>query len=295
MALPKISIVTVSYNSAMFIERTIQSVVSQNYPALEYIIIDGGSTDGTQDIIRKYADKISYWTSEKDKGQYDAINKGFAKTTGDILAFLNADDVYLPWTLQTVSSIFTSLKDVNWLTSLNVSMIDQTGAIFSNGAMRPISTTGFRKGLYIPGNANFGCIVQEGTFWRRELWDKAGSCIDLEYSLAGDFDLWSKFSEHTRLYCLGQPLAAMTRHSGQRSNRMDQYQAECRRSLEASSLRHEGVTWTDQTAMIRKARSNRMAWTVVRRFTGHRALVIDPVFNDKDFSIYWSASEIPIY
>src|SRR5688500_10091346 len=108
MRFPKISIITASYNQGRFLEKTILSVLSQHYPNLDYIIIDGGSTDGSVEIIKRYAGQLSYWCTEPDKGQYNAINKGFAKASGEIMGFLNADDLYLPWTLSTIASIFTA-------------------------------------------------------------------------------------------------------------------------------------------------------------------------------------------
>jgi glycosyltransferase involved in cell wall biosynthesis len=107
-ALPKISIVTPVYNNAPYIENCIKSVFNQDYPHLEYIIIDGGSTDGTVEIIEKYTDQLAYFESEKDRGQTHALNKGFANATGDIFAWLNADEQYLPGTLHAVGSAFSS-------------------------------------------------------------------------------------------------------------------------------------------------------------------------------------------
>jgi glycosyltransferase involved in cell wall biosynthesis len=96
LVIPKISIITPSFNQAQFLDATVQSILSQNYPNLEYIIIDGGSTDGSLEIIKKYEKHLHFWCSEPDAGQYDAINKGFAHSTGEIMAWLNSDDMYCP-------------------------------------------------------------------------------------------------------------------------------------------------------------------------------------------------------
>lgn len=123
---PKISIVTACLNSAQFIEKTIESVLNQNYPNLEYIIIDGGSTDGTIEVIEKYKLQLKYFISEKDLGHANALNKGFKVSTGEIMGFLNADDIYMPWTFETISKVFLSFADVNWITGIQ-SFINRHG------------------------------------------------------------------------------------------------------------------------------------------------------------------------
>src|SRR5262249_10367158 len=107
-----VSIITPSFNQSKYLEQTIRSVLDQNYPALEYIIIDGASRDGSLEITRKYSDKLAYWTSEKDSGQAEAINKGFARATGDIVAWLNSDDCYLPGTISAAVKVFEENPDV---------------------------------------------------------------------------------------------------------------------------------------------------------------------------------------
>jgi len=116
---PKISIVTVNYNLSHFLEETIKSVIDQQYPNLEYIIIDGGSTDDSVDIIKKYEKFISFWISEKDEGIYDALQKGFSKSSGEIMGWLNSDDLYHPKLLFVVGEIFSRFNQINWLTGVN--------------------------------------------------------------------------------------------------------------------------------------------------------------------------------
>src|SRR5690348_892777 len=113
---PKISLVTPVFNSARYIEQTIRSVLAQDYPNLEYFIIDGGSTDGTLDIIRRYESQISGWLSEPDQGMYDALNKGFARTTGEILGWISATDMLHTGGLRVVGSVFRQFPNVEWVT-----------------------------------------------------------------------------------------------------------------------------------------------------------------------------------
>ena len=210
----KISVVTVCYNMADYIDKTLLSVVNQNYKNLEYIIIDGNSTDDTVSIIKKYENYITKFVSEPDNGLYDAIQKGMKLATGDILAWLNADDVYFPWTLEIVSKIFTEHTEVNWISGM-AAFLDENGQltnIYNTINARPaalIRRGHFRYGLY-------GYLQQESMFWRRELWEKTGG-LNLEYRLAGDFELWTRFARHSEHVTVGLPLAGFRMRAGSRS------------------------------------------------------------------------------
>jgi glycosyltransferase involved in cell wall biosynthesis len=189
---PKITIVTPNFNGAKYLEETILSVFEQNYPNLEYIIIDGGSTDGSLEIIRKYDKKLTLWISEPDEGMYHAIQKGFDRSTGEIMAWINSDDKYHPGSLSIVSEIFEKYPEVSWLTG-SITQFDVYGR-----TIRVFQTQKWSKYDYYTGN--YGWIQQESTFWRRGLWEKSGGKFNLEIKYAADFELWLRFFRYDKLH-----------------------------------------------------------------------------------------------
>lgn len=189
---PKISVITPNYNGSNYLEETILSVLGQNYPNLEYIIIDGGSTDGSLEIIKKYEKQIDWWVSEKDNGMYHAIQKGFEKSTGEIMAWINSDDMYHKNALYTVAEIFSSIKEVNWLSGASTTY-DEFGRTISCNQSRILTKYDFY-------NYDFKWIQQESVFWRRYLWEKAGSHLNIQLKYAGDFELWLRFFRFEKIY-----------------------------------------------------------------------------------------------
>lgn len=232
MHFPKISIVTPAYNCRNLVSSTLDSVLNQGYPNLEYIVIDGGSGDGTAQVVEQYADRLSYWHSKKDHGQYDAINQGFAKSTGDIMCWLNADDMLLPKSLFVVAEVFESLQSVQWISSLQPASWDANGRLAEVRNLPGFSKQAFLDGLYLPTTTKKGYwMQQESTFWRRSLWEQAGSTIP-DYSLAGEFALWCKFYEHAELCGIGYPLGGFRMIEGQRSEDYQSYMKEANKALQ---------------------------------------------------------------
>lgn len=183
-----ISVVTPSYNHAEFLEATLRSVLDQQYPALEYIVIDGGSTDDTPAILDRYRDRLAYVVSERDRGQTDALIKGFERATGEILAWLNSDDLYEPRTLHEVAAHFAAHPDHRFIYG-DALWVDRGGMPLRFKREIPysrfISTYGYN---YVP---------QPSTFWRRDLYRQVGG-LDPDFDLAMDGDLWARFAEVTR-------------------------------------------------------------------------------------------------
>jgi len=180
--LPKISIITPSYNQAQFLEDTIQSVVTQDYPNFEYIIIDGGSTDDSVDIIRKYEKYLAYWVSEPDHGQTHAINKGIKRSGGDIIAYINSDDMYLPGAFEAISKQFLEKSEIDIVYGDHL-IVDKNGKI-----IKKKRELGFDHTMCCM--IGFGLIVTQPTaFMRRSIFNNVGIFDEL-YHYNMDSDFW---------------------------------------------------------------------------------------------------------
>jgi len=185
MNLPLVSIVTPSYNQVQFLETTIRSVLDQVYPNLEYMVVDGGSTDGSLEIIRKYADRLAWWVSEHDRGQTDAINKGFTRAHGDILAWLNSDDTYEPEAVAEAVTFLQAHPGVGMVYG-DANFIDEQGQVIGPFPARQTDYRRLRRGyVHIP---------QQAAFFRGDLWRQV-SPLDPAFYFAMDYDLWVRLAK----------------------------------------------------------------------------------------------------
>jgi glycosyltransferase involved in cell wall biosynthesis len=230
---PTIAIVTPCLNQGQFLEEAIISVHASGYPNLEHVIIDGGSTDKSVDIIRKYEHQLIYWESTPDKGQYDAINKGFAKTSGEIMGWLNSDDKYTPWALPVVADVFSTFPHVDWITTSYPLTCNDRGLVVDCRFGSGFDARSFFRGANVPGMNRYGRVIQqESTFWRRTLWEQAGGYVDIEFKFAGDFALWARFFRYADLYSVNVPLGEFRRHSSQKTATcLHEYQKEAKTVL----------------------------------------------------------------
>jgi len=199
---PLVSIVTPSFNQAKYVEDTIQSVLDQDYPNLEYIVVDGASTDESVEIIRKYEDRLAWWASEKDHGQAEAINKGLARASGEIIAWLNSDDTYLPGAISSAVKVFEENPDVV-LVYGNMLAVDENG--------KTINILRYRQ-LNLEDLLCFQIIGQPAVFFRRDALEKAGN-LDLTYHFLLDHHLWLRMALQGHILHVDKTWAAARYHA----------------------------------------------------------------------------------
>ena len=252
---PRISVVTPSFNQGEFLEATLRSVMTQGYAGLEYVVIDGGSSDESVSIIERYDADLAYWVSEPDQGHAHALNKGFAQTTGEIMCWINSSDMYYPWTLATVAEIFSQLPEVDWITGA-VSMFDVCG--------RPrvvASASGVNVFDVLAGHYRY-CIQQESVFWRRSLWERAGGRLDQTLTYAADLDLWLRFFRLAPLYRVGTLLGGFRVHDDRLGKAGDDLYGR-----EAKELHSRFVSGCDRRSLAR-GRLIRLIGTGKRKLVG---------------------------
>jgi glycosyltransferase involved in cell wall biosynthesis len=198
-----VTIITPSFNQARYLEATIQSVLSQDYPRIEYMIVDGGSTDGSLDVIKKYESKLAWWASEKDKGQTDAINKGFARAKGEILAWINSDDTYEPGAVGAAVKYLQEHPEVGMVYG-DCNFINESGRVV--GKFRSAQTN------YRLLRQGYAHIPQQTMFLRAALWKKVGP-LDPSFYFAMDYDLWTRIASRSEIKYVAQTWANFRLHT----------------------------------------------------------------------------------
>lgn len=227
MGFPKISVVTPSFRQSEFLPATIESVLSQDYPDFEYIVIDGGSDDGSREILETYSDHLAYWVSEPDRGQVDAINKGLARATGDILCYLNSDDLMMPGTLAAVADVYDGNPGADLFHGRCVT-IDETGSPQSRKFFGDIGAPEKVLDLWQVWFCGKN-VVQPEVFWTRRLMDRIGT-FDEAFNYAMDYDYWSRaIVEGGAKVCrIDQDFAAFRLWGGQKSTAANEAAEELR-------------------------------------------------------------------
>lgn len=199
-----ISIITPSFNQARYLETTLRSVLTQDYPSIEYLVIDGGSTDGSVEILQRYSDQLAGWVSESDRGQTDALNKGFARAKGEILAWLNSDDTYEPGAIAAAVKYLTEHPEIGMVYA-DTNFIDENGRVIGRFPAAQTDQRRLRQGyVHIP---------QQATFFRADLWRQVGP-LDPDFYFAMDYDLWTRLARLAPFaYLPGQTWANFRLHS----------------------------------------------------------------------------------
>lgn len=209
---PLVTVITPSFNQARFLEMTIQSVLSQDYPRIEYMIVDGGSQDGSGAIIKKYESKLAWWVSEKDKGQTEAINKGFARAKGEVLAWINSDDTYEPGAVSAAVTYLQAHPEVGMVYG-DCNFIDEEGRVVGKFGSAQTSYRLLRQG--------YAHIPQQTMFFRADLWRQVGP-LDPSFYFAMDYDLWTRLAARTEIKYVPQTWANFRLHTSGKTMAADE-------------------------------------------------------------------------
>jgi glycosyltransferase involved in cell wall biosynthesis len=258
---PLVSVVTPSYNQAHFLEETIRSVLGQDYKRIEYIVVDGGSTDGSREIIQRYEERLAWWVSEPDKGQTDAINKGFSHAEGQILAWLNSDDTYRPEAISEAVAYLQAHPEAGMVYG-DACLIDENGNEIGKFPARQTDYQRLRRGyVHIP---------QQAAFFRADLWRKVGP-LDPTFYFAMDYDLWVRLARLAPLHYLPRTWANFRLHQTGKSVISDD---RCWPEM-LRVHRREGGSWFSWLVFKAKIRPLIYAWLPLRlRLWLRRMLVL---------------------
>jgi len=254
---PLVSIVTPSFNQSRYLERTMRSVLAQDYPCLEYFVMDGGSTDGSLEIIRCYENRLAGWVSEPDRGQTDAINKGFSRASGEIFAWLNSDDTYNPGAIAAAVKFLQENPQVR-LVYGDANFIDENDRVQGRFAAAQTDLMRLRRGyVHIP---------QQAAFWRADLWRQAAP-LDPSFYFAMDYDLWVRLARLSEIcYLPGAPWANFRLHTGGKTIAADD---RCWPEMLKVHYRDGGSFFAPIVAKyyLRKLAAPLLAWNLRRKFT----------------------------
>ena len=233
---PLVSIVTPSFNQVEFLEETIRSVFEQDYQNLEYIIVDGGSTDGSLEIIQKYTDQLAWWVSEPDQGQTDAINKGFARASGEIFAWLNSDDTYQAGAVSEAVAYLATNPEAGAVYG-DANLIDEYGDVIGKFPARQTDYQRLMRGyVHIP---------QQATFFRGDLWREVGP-LDPSFYFAMDYDLWVRISKRAPLIYYPKLWANFRLHG------------------DAKSIESDDRCWPEMVKVHQREGGSKLSWLVVK-------------------------------
>ena len=248
--LPLVSIVTPSYNQGGFLDETMRSVLEQDYPNIEYLVVDGGSTDDSLEIIQRYVGRLAWWVYEPDRGQTDAINKGFARARGEILAWLNSDDTYQPHAISEAASFLREHPEVGMVYG-DANLVDEAGAIIGKFPARQTDYRRLRRGyVHIP---------QQAAFFRADLWRQVGP-LDPTFYFAMDYDLWVRLARLAPLHYHPRLWANFRLHGGGKTSLSDD---RCWPEM-LRVHRREGGSWFSWLVLKAKFRPFVYSWLPMR-------------------------------